>query len=62
MKIEQENGFRPITITLETTEEVDAVWKAIQDSFKTYQTGDWRQIHTDTLAAISDWFSNEASL
>lgn len=59
MKIEQKPKFQPITITLETEAEAQAIWDAVL-AYKPH--GHSEQITNDTLCAISNWFSNKAQL
>jgi len=61
MKIEQEPKFQPITITLETAAECQALWDAVL-AYKPQRHQHSEQITNDTICAISNFFSNKAQL
>jgi hypothetical protein len=58
MKIKQTPQFQPITITLETVEEAEALWGAICMDGVVNEVPE-RKIILDDL---SNWFSNNAQL
>ncbi len=58
MKIEQNPEFQPITITLETAEEAEALWRAVRDA----ETVTIDKDRFDILRELSDWFTTEAQL
>ena len=55
MKPEQEVKFQPITITLETVEEAEALWAIMQCEFKT-------KAARDLAIEISNWVVSQAQL
>ncbi len=55
MKLEQEVNFQPITITLETVEEAEALWAIMQCEFKT-------KAARDLAIEISNWMTEQAQL
>ena len=60
MKIKQdEPQFTPITITLETRKEAEALWFAIRDVKNAEELSVSGHI---VLVNLSDWFSNESRL
>ncbi|MBU0593328.1 MAG: hypothetical protein KKH74_06270 [Gammaproteobacteria bacterium] len=61
MKIEQETDFKPITITLETREEVIAVWTALRTDTVVRDDIEFERGYA-VLRELSDWFSNHAHL
>ena len=59
IKATQEKAkFVPITITLESKVEAEALWAAV----RTYEQLSIRPDYLQVLIKISDWFSQEASL
>jgi hypothetical protein len=54
MKIEQKAEFQPITLTIETAEEAEAVWKAIAEGSVSAPLAESRSI----LCGIDVWFCN----
>lgn len=57
MKIEQEQNFTPITITLESKEDAELFWELIRHC-SSYRQGKLRDFATQ----ISNWFSLTARL
>ena len=56
MKIEQNEAFQPITITLETVEEVKVIWYALTTAeYKDFKESGIRN-------EISSWLANMANL
>jgi len=58
MKIEQNPKFQPITITLETKEEAEALYKAVCYLAESGLTSDVKNISRH----LSSWFTTEAHL
>jgi hypothetical protein len=58
MKIEQLKSFQPITLTIETAAEAEAVWKAIAEGSVSAQLAESRGI----LCGIDVWFCNLSNL
>ena len=59
MKITQQAKFQPIIITLETKKEASVLWDAVLAfDIERYHS----QLEKDTVAAIANWFSNNAQL
>ena len=56
MKIEQNPKFQPITITIESKEEAEAIWQAIRNM----SSGD--SDRDAILRKVSDWFINMSQL
>lgn len=56
MRFEQNDEFKPITITLETRQEAEALWDAVRNT----QLGD--STKDAILRSISNWFSSHAHL
>jgi hypothetical protein len=56
VKIEQTPKFQPITITLETNDEVTALWDAVRGEDSATMD------HANIRDALSDWFANQAQL
>lgn len=60
MKLRQDPPqFKPITITLESQEEAEALWMAIREL---RNTGGIPAAHLAFCINLSNWFSNEARL
>ena len=57
MLLEQDPEFRPITITLETQDEAEALWAAV-----TFGVPVVDPCHHKILTMISDWFSSKAKI
>lgn len=57
MKIEQADGFQPITLTLETRREAEILWAAIRE-----YKGAGSQSEHNFCINISNWFSEHAQL
>lgn len=57
MRIEQNHEFKPITITLENSEEAELFWQLLRHG-STKRTGALNRFAN----MISDWFSNHANL
>ena len=55
MKLEQEVKFQPITITLETMEEAEALWAIMECEFET-------KAARDLAIEISNWMASQAQL
>jgi len=55
MKLEQEVKFQPITITLTTADEAEALWAIMQCEFKT-------KAARDLATEISNWMVSRAKL
>lgn len=51
--------FKPITITLETREEAEAMWKAIRSM---RNVGEMPSEHLAFYINLCNWFSNEGRL
>jgi hypothetical protein len=45
MKIEQKLVFAPVTIVLETKEELEAIMRSLQESIALYKEKDWFNPH-----------------
>ena len=60
MKIEQNPEFQPITITIETEAEAQAIWDAVL----AFELGEryHSKINDETIRTISNFFSNKAQL
>lgn len=58
MKVKQNPMFQPITITLETPEEAEALWDALRSAETLAQDAATHRIIMD----LSNWFSNHAQL
>lgn len=56
MKIEQNPKFQPITITIETKEEAEAIWQAVRSMSSGVKERD------EIFRKVSDWFSNISQL
>ena len=54
MKIEQEKGFKPITIVLKTEKEAMAFWDLMNNDFK--KTDEAKKL----AIKLANWFSNQA--
>jgi hypothetical protein len=54
MKLETESSFKPITLTLETKEEAEAVWEAVA----TMSVEGHRDLKRDALVALDVMFCN----
>jgi len=61
MKLKQDPpAFKPITITLETREEAEALWFAIRGAKNAGAIG--TSAHMAFWINLSNWFSNESRL
>lgn len=60
MKISQDAKFQPVIITLETPEEVTALWDGINYTLANLKTKESNK--AKMLIAISDWFSNHVKI
>lgn len=63
MKMKQDSDFNPITIVLETQEEAEAVWLAVDHAFKKEDEKIEPNIGKKrALMELSNWFSEQAHL
>lgn len=62
MKINQKPMFQPITITLETAEEAEALWDVVRLASGNMTNVEATPKHKKLLADMSSFFSNNAQL
>ena len=60
MQISQEKTFNPITLTLETEEEAQAIWEVINVGAE--RSDNLTSEQKKFLCDLSNWFSNVAKL
>lgn len=61
MKITQQHIFQPITITLETADETDALWDAIR-KYEVEGDDEYVRKARKFCLDLNNWFSNHAQL